>query len=155
MNIRRATLRDADRLVELWMEMWQFHYKLDPRFAPSPMAATTMRHWIEGHLENPHSAIFCADHDGQIVGYLLATILENMPIVMNPSFGFVSEIAVTEKARRKGVGARLLKEAHAWFKSKLITSVEVNVAVRNAVSRQFWRKMGYAEFIERLQYTIS
>lgn len=153
-HLRRASEKDVGRIVELWTEMWSFHHRLDARFEPSPLAPTTMRHWIEGHLENPMSAVFVAEEGREIAGYLLVTILENMPIVQNPAFGFISEIAVSEKARRRGLGEKLVREAHAWLKSKLITSVEVNVSVKNAVSRSFWRKMGYGDFLERLQYSL-
>jgi ribosomal protein S18 acetylase RimI-like enzyme len=152
--IRRAAARDVPRLVELWTEMWDFHYRNDERFAPSPLAPTAMRHWIEGHLENPMSSIFAYEDKGEIVGYLLVTIMENMPIVLHPAFGFISEIAVTEKYRRRGIGERLVREAHAWLKSKLIASVEVNVSAQNAVSKSFWRKMGYRDFLHRLQFPI-
>lgn len=152
--IRRASPKDVPRLVELWIEMWDFHYRNDERFAPSPLASTSMRHWIEGHLENPMSTVFVSEEKGEIVGYLLVTIMENMPIVLNPAFGFISEIAVTEKARRRGIGEQLVREAHAWLKSRLITSVEVNVSALNAVSKAFWRKMGYRDFLHRLQCPI-
>ncbi len=154
-QIRKAVSTDVDRIVELWTEMWTFHYQFDERFAPSPLAPVTMRHWIEGHLDSPHSAVFVAQKGTDVVGYLLATILENMPIVMTPAFGFISEIAVTRQGRRKGIGARLLQEAHAWFRTQHITTVEVNVSVKNAVSRSFWRKMGYRDFIERMQKNLE
>jgi ribosomal protein S18 acetylase RimI-like enzyme len=153
--VRRATPGDVERLIELWMQMWEFHRKLDARFEPSPMAALTMRHWLEGHLESPSSAVFsAADESGTVVGYILASILENLPIVQNPAFGFISEIAVDEKYRRRGVGGRLVRAAHEWIRSKGISSVEVNLAAANAASRAFWKKMGYRDFVERLQLPL-
>lgn len=154
MIIRRATEDDIDDIVKLWREMWDFHSKFDPRFVASPFADQVMKDWIEDHLNRAQAVVLVAERSGQIVGYLLGMILQNPPIVPYQIFGYISEIAVAESERRKGTGKLLVEEAHRWFKKNYVTYVEVNVSINNAVSRGFWRKMGYGEWLERLRFEL-
>ncbi len=140
-------------LVGLWREMWDFHAKTDPRYALSPLAEKVMTAWIEENLRSERSRILIA-WEGKPVGYVTGMILENPPILPWQFYGFVSEIAVTASARRRGVGARLLTELHHWFRAHRLPYVEVNVSVRNALSRSFWGKSGYTDFLERLRLEL-
>lgn len=150
MNVRRARAEDVPALVRLWREMWDYHEKLDPRYEASPLADTVMTAWIADHLRSERCCVFLAE-DPEPIGYVSGMLLENPPVLPTQFFGFISEVAVTEKARRRGVGERLVEEMHAWFREKRVPYVEVNVSVRNAVSRTFWRKRGYTEFLEHLR----
>lgn len=154
MIVRRATEDDIDDIVKLWGEMWDFHSKFDPRFVASPFADRVMQEWIQDHLNRAQAVVLVAERSGRIVGYLLGMILQNPPIVPYQIFGYISEIAVTESERRKGTGRLLVEEVHRWFKKNYVTYVEVNVSVKNAVSRGFWRKMGYGEWLERLRFEL-
>jgi len=148
--VRRARADDVEAVVRLWREMWDFHTPLDSRFEATPAADGVMARWIEDALEAERSAVFVAeDESGGPLGYCHVMILENPPVVPWQFYGYVSEIAV--RARRAGVGGKLLETAHAWFRERGVPYVEVNVSVRNPVARGFWRKHGYGEFLERLR----
>lgn len=148
--VRRARTEDIDAMVRLWREMWEFHRPLDPRFEVTAAADVVMGKWFEETLQNDRAALFVAeDVPGGILGYCHAMILENPPLVPWQYYGYVSEIAVTD--RRRGTGTRLLEAAHAWFREKQLPYAEVNVSVKNAVAGRFWRKQGYTEFLERLR----
>jgi GNAT superfamily N-acetyltransferase len=130
--------------------MWDYHLPLDPRFQVSPAANFVMTRWIEDSFQSERSAVFVAEGSpGAVEGYCHAMIQEYPPIIPRSLYGYVSEIAA--RRRRQGVGSRLLEAAHAWFREKGITYVEVNVSVKNAVAGSFWRKHGYTEMIERLR----
>jgi ribosomal protein S18 acetylase RimI-like enzyme len=151
MLTRHASIGDVDAIVRLWREMWDFNARLDPRMDASPVANSIQRSWIEGHIEGERSLVLVAQDGHDLVGYALATILENPPIVMNQFYGYVSEMAVAAARRRSGVGTLLLDGVHAWFRTKGLPYAEVTAAVRNQVSRSFWRRSGYSEFVERLR----
>jgi ribosomal protein S18 acetylase RimI-like enzyme len=155
MLTRRATSGDVEAVVELWREMWDYNASLDPRMNATPVANRVQRSWIEGHLENDRSLVLVAQDHRDLVGYSLATIVENPPIVPHQFFGYVSEMAVTASRRRSGVGTLLLDGVHAWFRSKGLPYAEVTAAIRNQMSRGFWRRQGYSEFVERLRFDIT
>lgn len=154
MLVRPARTSDAEAVVRLWREMWDFHTPLDDRFQATPAANLVMRAWIEGHVTHDRSAVFVAEEPGgELTGYCLGMILENPPALPWQFFGFISEIAVHR--RREGVGGKLLEAIHGWFRERNIPYVEANVSVRNEVARTFWRKHGYGDFLERLRCELQ
>lgn len=154
MRIRRGRPEDVGPVVRLWREMWDLHASRDPRFRATPAAETVMARWYRDHLENEQSALWVAEEDsGSVEGYCLAVILQNPPVVPWPHYGCVAEISV--RPRRRGIGGRLLEAAHGWFRERGIPYVEVQVSVRHEEARRFWRRHGYAEFLERLRLELS
>jgi len=148
--VRRARTEDVDTMVRLWREMWELHVPLDPRFEITPAADLVMGKWFEESLQNSRELLLVAEAaPNRVLGYCHAMILENPPVVPHQYYGYVSEIAVSD--RRRGTGTRLLDEAHAWFREQNLSYAEVNVSVRNALAGRFWRKQGYSEFLERLR----
>lgn len=150
MIVREGRAEDVEGIVRLWREMWDFHAPLDPRFQATPVADAVMGGWIEENLQSDRARVLVAETaPGKLEGYCLAMILENPPVVPWQFYGHVSEISVLR--RRNGTGTRLLEAAHAWLRARGVSYVEVNVSVRNAVARGFWRKNGYGDFLERLR----
>ncbi len=149
--IRPAKRADLDPIVLLWREMWDLHAAVDPRVAPTANANKVMRDLLDGWYEGDDGCLFVADEDGGLVGYVLGLILENPAIVANPRFGYVSDLAVAAASRSRGIGSRLLEEAHAWFRKRGVKVAEVQVSALNARAAAFWKRHGYAPFVERLQ----
>lgn len=152
--IRAARPADAPALARLWREMWDFHSGVDRRFEAGPQANHAMADWLREHAANPDACLLVGEESGRPIGYVLGLILENPPVVTLRRYGFISELTVTADVRRRGVGTLLLEAAHRWFLDRGMTEVEVNVAARNPVSRNFWKKQGYTEFVERYRRTI-
>ena len=153
MLVRPGRTTDVDAVVRLWREMWDYHPPLDSRFQATPAADLVMRGWIETNLASDRSAVFVAEEEsGDLAGYCLGMILENPPVLPVQFSGYVSEIAVHR--RREGVGGRLIEAVHGWFRERKIPYVEVNVSVRNEAAGGFWRKAGYADFLERLRIEL-
>lgn len=148
--IRPAGRRDLDDIVRLWRGMWDLHVPLDARFEPGPAADRVMRELVDDHLENDRSRVLVSESEGRVTGYVLGTILENPPITGDPSFGYVSDLAIEEASRGSGTGTLLLEALHDWFRAKGIRSAEVQVSIRNEAARDFWRSRGYTDFLERL-----
>ena len=135
--------------------MWDTHTPLDERFQATPVANEVMTYWIEENLVSDRSAIFVAEDEGDppgVLGYCLALILENPPVVPWQLYGLISEISADPAGR--GVGGALLDSAHAWLRGQGVPYVEVSVSVRNAPARRFWRKKGYGEFLERSRFQL-
>ena len=148
MRIRPAVAADVRRIVALWKEMWEFHMKLDSRYQVTPLAGAWMEDWVARCIEEGRSMVLVAEGP-PVVGYILGMVLENPPVVPWPAYGHISELAVTAAERRKGIGGRLLDAADVWFKKHDCAYVETNVSVANEVSRGFWTRNGYRDFIER------
>jgi GNAT superfamily N-acetyltransferase len=146
MRVRPALASDVRRIVLLWKEMWEFHMRLDARYQVTPLAEAWMEEWVGRCIAEDQSVVLVADGP-PLVGYLLGLILQNPPVVPWSQYGHISELSVTASARRKGIGGDLLAAADEWFRRR--GYVEANVSAANAVSRAFWSRHGYVDFIER------
>lgn len=154
-EIRQAVKDDIQSILLLWEEMWQMHMKLDPRYQMTEMTKLSMRYWLDTNIASQQSQVLVANDDNLPVGYILSMIIEN-PLMMPDQFsGYISEVAVTKSFQRKGVGKKLLEEAHKWFKQNNIRFVDVNVSEFNDVSVNFWKKNGYKDFIKRLRIQLT
>lgn len=129
--------------------MWDVHSRLDPRFEAGPAASTAMEEWIRANASNPEACVLLAEEEGRPIAYVLALVLENPPVLAVRRYAFVSELAVTADARRRGIGTRLLDAVHAWCAGKGVNVAEVNVAAGNPAAQAFWKKRGYLGFVER------
>ena len=148
--IRKARRTDLAGIVKLWREMWDLHSELDSRLAAAP-DERAMRDVLTDHYEGDDSCILVAEEEQELVGYCLGVILENPPVEPDPRFGYVSDLAVTASARGRGLGAKLLDETHAWFKSRGVARAEVQVSTLNPRAAAFWKDRGYADFLLRLR----
>lgn len=154
MRVRRARPEDVEGIVRLWRGMWDRHAPIDPWFKSAPGADAVMARWYRDHLENELSALWVAEEaPGELEGYCLAVILENPPVLPWPRYGYLAEIAARRPGR--GAGGKLLEAAHGWFRENRMPYVDVNVSVRNEGARRFWRRHGYAEFLERLRLELE
>ena len=88
--------------------------------------------------------------DDLVVGHAMATVKDCPPVFETKRQGYVQDFVVSANYRRQGIGQKLYDRIEAWFREQGIDRVEVTAAVTNEVSRSFWRKMGYLDYVERL-----
>lgn len=149
-NIWEAVENDVPALVELWKEMMDFHKEHDRLFTRTATGHESWIAFITDHITKDDSCVLVAECGGRIVGHGLAYIVENPPVITTKYYGMFQELAITASRRRRGVGEKLVKEMLKWFQSHNIKRMEVKVSVHNELSTAFWRKMGFATFLESL-----
>ncbi len=154
-TIRKAVPGDAEAIVALWEEMMDFHRQRDTFFTQSEDGAGNFERFILQQMDESESCVLVADAGGQAAGYCLAVISEHPPVFVNRRFGSIFDLAVTASRRNQGVGEMLVRRAEAWFGQRDIHRIEVRVAVANEVSMPFWRKMGYAPYVETMYRRID
>jgi ribosomal protein S18 acetylase RimI-like enzyme len=111
MQIRQAALADLDGIESLWREMMDFHIACDDYFTMGLEAASNHRQYITGLLQDQSKRIFVAAEDNQLLGYLMAEINAYPPIYLHQNYGHIGAVSVTESARRRGIGRKLLNAA--------------------------------------------
>jgi len=149
-EIREATERDIGDLIELWKEFMDFHRVRDSFFTRRKNGHEMWAVYMKPNIKGDRYLVLIASEDDRPVGYCVATVLSYPPVLRTIEYGFIQDMAVTASHRRMGVGEALFQRAESWLLGKGVTRIEANVLVKNEVSRAFWRKMGFEDYLERL-----
>jgi ribosomal protein S18 acetylase RimI-like enzyme len=147
-NVRCASEADIGAIAELWKEFMDFHKGRDPHFSRSVRGHEAFAAFIADHIDNDTSRVLVATEGEDILGYCLATVAKYPPVFEKMEYGSISDLAVTEKHRRRGIGERMVKAVENWFLERNIRRVELRVATSNEISAAFWSKMGFVPYVE-------
>jgi len=154
-TIRPATTRDIEAIGDLWVELMSFHAKLDARFSvPVTGRANYIRH-VQNALRDDNFRVLVAVEERNVLGYVLGYIGHNPPIFPNPTFGFIADLCITNRSRRRGAGEMLAKAICQWFRGKGLRNVQLNVAHENPISQAFWRKIGCTDYLDHMWLNIG
>ena len=114
---------------------------------PEPFVA-----FIQRRLEDETMCLILA-WDGDIpVGYGLAFDVESDPA--KPEWtrtGYISQFLVTNSRRKQGVGKLLMGHIDAWFESRGIARVLLNVDIENDSGLRFWEDNGFEQIAIRMK----
>jgi GNAT superfamily N-acetyltransferase len=136
---------DVDALPPLVDEFVSTHRLL--RFREAYWSA--LREWLVIRLQDEHIRMLTAKVDGILVGFALATILDQALLLAPERIGYVSLLVVAPASRRIGVGDALWKGLHEWFWAQGIRDMELYTEMGNDRSAAFWEHRGFTTFLER------
>lgn len=153
-TIRPATKADITPIKELWKEFMDFHKDRDPFFSRLDDAHEDFGRFMQSNLSKDDWLILVATVGDQVIGYGSATIMSYPPIYVDPRYGYIQDVAVTEAYRRHGVGQQLFERMATWFQEKNVLRLELEVAVTNEVSQAFWRKIGFKDLTKKLAMNL-
>lgn len=96
-------------------------------------------------LNDPNSAVFVAEADGETVGYLICKIItENKnPVLKNIKTLYLDDLCVAEDSRGKGAGKALMRAAEVYARENGFYNITLNVWEFNSSAREFYRHLGY------------
>jgi hypothetical protein len=127
LTIRKATGNDVDAVAPLFDAYRQFYEQ--------PSAPAAAREFLRDRLARNESVVLVAEEGTVTVGftqlYPLFSSVSLKPIYV------LNDLFVDPKARRKGVGARLLEAARAYGKETGAHYLELSTAVDNPAQRLY------------------
>jgi ribosomal protein S18 acetylase RimI-like enzyme len=135
-NVREATAADEPTLLAfteaIFGENWDRPWR-PPEVTPR---------MFEGRL------VLLAENDGQPVGYAFGEL--------DPQgYAHVNIVYVVPERRRQGVATALLTAFGERARAQGIEHLTLDVATRNEVGREAWRRLGFTEWAERLRVPIE
>lgn len=132
MEIRPAHSSDAEAVNELLCQLG---------YAQADRAATAAR--IRTWLDDPGSAVYVADVGGEVHGVIAAHVCPFFE--RDGASGRITALVVSDPARGRGIGSRLVEAAETFAASNGCVRMEVTSADRRSDAHAFYRGRGYAD----------
>ncbi|HEY4639730.1 MAG TPA: GNAT family N-acetyltransferase [Thermoanaerobaculia bacterium] len=156
-TIRRAEGRDVDVLGRLGAMLMQTHYGFDSRrfLAPREGSEHGYAAFLGHMLDSPDDAIFVAEEDGEVVGYVYAGLEPLSWKELRGPAGFVHDVAVLEDARRSGIATELMNVAIDWLREKGAPRVLLWSAAPNVHAQALFHRLGFRDTMIEMTMELS
>ncbi|MED0658279.1 GNAT family N-acetyltransferase [Anoxybacillus ayderensis] len=153
MNIRHATVDDAERLAALILQVESESDYLLFEAGERKLTPEQQRSHLEAITNEDNATILLAETDeGELVGYLLA----RGGFARRNRHSIYIVIGLLAAFRGKGMGTMLLTELERWAREKGVHRLELTVVVDNAPAICLYKKMGFEqEGIKRHSLNIN
>jgi ribosomal protein S18 acetylase RimI-like enzyme len=155
MIVRDARADDAPGIAQIGLENGAYHARIAPELYQVP-EEEGLAEFIAGDEEwrsLPTSLALVADSDGEIAGYLEASIQEPMDSArwqgqrdLGKTRLFISYVGTADKYKRQGVATELVQVAEEWARALGAEVAVCDTWIDSPLSVPFWEeRMGYAK----------
>jgi ribosomal protein S18 acetylase RimI-like enzyme len=150
--VRQAQIADTALLSALNTEVQALHAEGFPKRFKPPGPDTFPAAEVGALLGKAANLFFLAFADQNPAGYAYAEIVRRPETSLTHAFGavHVHHLPVKGECRRQGIGTALLAAARDVGLERGITLLTLDVWTFNEEARSFFRKSGFAPYIERL-----
>jgi GNAT superfamily N-acetyltransferase len=143
-TIRRATSADEVALGRYGAALMRQHHDFDPqRFIIVDEPEKGYGRFLVSQLEDRDSVVLVAERDGEVLGYTFASLEPASWKELRAACGFLHDVYVDERARRSGMGQRLVRAAIEWLESKQAPRVVLGSAAKNEGAQRFFASLGF------------
>jgi len=149
-QVRKAIPQDANELQRLWQERKDVYLKQAVSAQFPIKSAEEWQAVMLNWLTREDAQVLVADRDGQLIGYMVGWIRENLPLLHPERYGLVSEMSVDGHCKQGGVGTAMLDGMKQWFKSHQLEYVQVLVPRVQPSEQAFWRSVGARQYVDYL-----
>lgn len=140
--IRKATLSDIDKIVEINKQLIEFHCELDSKTFKIP----NDKHFVDSitsSIESEKSEIFVFD-DGTIKGYAKITeSVRDLPIKISKKVCLIDELAVDKNHRHEGIGTKLINYIKSYVNDNDFDVLEICVRSENDNAYKLYKKLEF------------
>ena len=140
--IRKATVADIPRIIDLLHQVNMVHHHLRPElFKPNTTKYSEQE--LETLLGEESKPIFVYD-DGEVLGYTFCQITEVKEdrLLQDRKTLYIDDLCVDEAARGKHIGSALFEFVRDYAKSIGCHAVTLNVWAGNDAAMQFYQSKG-------------
>lgn len=127
----------------------------DDYFDFDELNEVSLKHHLEGFINNPSRKIYITKENGVIVGFISCEIINCfLPISSIKKVGHISGAYVLPEFRRKGIMKKMEMLAIDFFRSNDLKFVELDFLTKNIIAEKTWKSLGYITFREQMRKTI-
>ena len=151
--IRKAKVSDIKFLVSLAKELMDHNMQLARNdktrlelLQPVDNVSSLWRRWALKSIKSPNGLVLVAESNGEIIGYSLNLIKENVKVHKIRKIGHVSDLYVSQGYRNKGIATKFMKEALKWFKKKELKYLSIGVHAKNMKAHKIYKRWGFFDY---------
>jgi ribosomal protein S18 acetylase RimI-like enzyme len=148
--VRQADTGDMEAVLSLWKEMMDYHVPFDERLKVFPGTRRYIVRAIEYWLDDDASCLVVAENSDTVIGFTLGGSVDTGLGLKPAAYGHVAHMCITAKWRRRGIGRLLFARLRDWFQNQGLSTIHIYVSHFSSVSQEFWRALGFDDYIERL-----
>ena len=146
MNIvRKAQIKDIDRIMDLLIQVDMVHHKGRPDIFKGP-ATKYNKEQLEKIIEDETTPVFvCVDEDDNAIGhaFCIHKQVKDDNVLTDIKTLYIDDICVDEKARGKHVGTALYEHVMDYAKKEGFYNVTLNVWSCNPGAVRFYEALGF------------
>jgi len=161
-EVRKAKIEDAHKIVEMWKEFMKEH---DNLVASSNKELKThimiksdgyiaFSSYVKKNLRSRNAFIQVAEKDGEMAGYAICLIKNNIPVFKIGKIGHFSDLYIRKKYRKKGISSKFRDDAISWFKKKGIQYLAIGVNPENEYAHSIYKKWGFIDYYIEMRKKI-
>jgi GNAT superfamily N-acetyltransferase len=134
-TVRIATPTDLPALVVLLSELFSIEVDFSPDTAKQ-------RRGLELLLDaGERACVLVAEEAGQVVGMVTAQIL--ISTAEGADVALIEDMVVTQSARGRGIGQRLLAEIESWCAERGLARLQLLADRQNTPASEFYQRCGW------------
>ncbi|HZR80095.1 MAG TPA: GNAT family N-acetyltransferase [Candidatus Binatia bacterium] len=155
--VRPAKRGDREALGRLGALLVGTHHGFDRDRFMAPGADVERGYgWFLGtQLREDDAAVFVAEQDGEVVGYVYAGLEPRSWKELRDAAGFVHDVVVDERARRSGVARALLERAIEWLRERGAPRVMLWTAEQNRGAQELFAELGFRRTMIEMTRELS
>lgn len=143
-TVRTGQAGDMLSLYPMLLRELKEREALDPEyFALRPDAQARFRQWVGPALEDPRHTVIVTEQDGAIVGFLAATVEQDLPIFVHDEYAVLRVLWVDPKYRGQGVAGRMLDLAAQECRNGGLRQLRASAAVTREIEKHVLKKAGF------------
>jgi ribosomal protein S18 acetylase RimI-like enzyme len=151
-HIRQAVEQDYEVYCDLLNEINELHRLALPGIFQQPPGRIVDQDYFLSLLNNDQAAIFFAEYNGLVAGFINVLIREApaYPMLMPRRYGVVDTLVVCPAFQRTGVGRALMNQGEAWVAGQGVSELDLNVYEFNLGAQAFYRQLGYTTYSRKM-----
>ncbi|VVB75025.1 Mycothiol acetyltransferase [uncultured archaeon] len=156
MNIRPAKIKDLNVLTNLFLDLIKNEKSIAPAFKTLDRESIPgIRKYTKKCINSKsNSFLLLAEINEKVAGFIYCQIKNRPKIYTVKKIGYVSDLFVVKKYRKRSVGKSLMNEAIKLFKSKKIKHICLSMLSGNKNALAFYESLGFKEFKKELKKTL-
>ena len=141
--LREARTVDMPLVKKTFVETsWQYAPETQKKLLDREKWNARVTKYYENVLKGENIQVFIAENEqNEYVGHLI--VGQTKSVFTELTSGYVFDVFVKEKFRRKGIGKTLLKEAEDYLREKGYSRIALSVLARNDSAISLYTKIGY------------